>query len=119
MRKNNLRIQQDDSGNLKLLRDGQKMMIHTLLASLIINSALRSNPDEVLYFLSIFVAIIAVMGILKVSKGLALETWQKVLAALAMFIPGVSIIVMIVINIKATRILRAAGYEVGFFGVKD
>ena len=54
----------------------------------------------------------------RLGKALGLSTGVLVLCLIAMLLPIVSLGCLVVLNSKATGILRAAGIKVGFMGAK-
>jgi hypothetical protein len=50
------------------------------------------------------------------ATGMGMSLTRKILLVLLMFVPLVSLIVLLILNSRATSALRAAGYRVGFFG---
>ena len=67
----------------------------------------------------ILVAIVlAVLGIVRMSQELNISLVLIVLMALGMVIPFLNLVILLVINARATRYLRDHGYTVGMFGAK-
>ena len=62
--------------------------------------------------------ILAVLGLVRMSRALGINLMVIVLMALAMVIPMVNLVILLVINAKSTRFLRDHGYTVGMFGAK-
>ncbi len=59
---------------------------------------------------------IAVAGVLRVASGLGYSSAQQALLVLLAFVPLASLVMLAMVNARATKALRAAGYRVGFFG---
>ncbi len=67
----------------------------------------------------ILVAIVlAVLGIVRMSQELNISLVLIVLMAMGMVIPFLNLVILLVINARATRYLRDHGYTVGMFGAK-
>jgi hypothetical protein len=60
--------------------------------------------------------VLSILGLFAMASALRFSTGAKVLLAIAMLIPLVNLIVMLVLNAKATKALRAGGYTVGLLG---
>lgn len=56
------------------------------------------------------------MGIFRLGTGLGLHPVVGVFLILAMFVPLLNLIILLVLNARATRTLREAGYKVGLLG---
>lgn len=68
-------------------------------------------------FIGAFVApVLALVGIVRLGTGMGDSTAIKALCVVLMFIPVVGLIMLLVLNSRATNRLRAAGYRVGFLG---
>lgn len=71
------------------------------------------------YFaLLLFSSILGCVGIYRLTRGLGYRTWHRIVDLILICIPFVGTVVLLVLNSKATRRLRSAGYSVGFFGAK-
>jgi hypothetical protein len=63
--------------------------------------------------------VMSLAGMWRMAEGLKVNPVVSVLILLLMFVPLLNILVLLVINARATRALRRAGYRVGFLGVSD
>lgn len=99
---------------------GQKFLIYSLVGSFIFNAALNAGLPFMLTIIGLIgLLALAINGILKISRVTNYSLGIKIVSIIALFIPLISLIVMIVYSMKATKVLKEAGYEVGFFGVKS
>ncbi len=98
---------------------GQRFAVWAILLNLV-SVLLLLVPEGALIRASlILVAIImAVLGIVRMSRGLEINLILIVLMAMCMILPFVNLIILLVINAQATRYLRAHGYTVGMMGAK-
>lgn len=64
-----------------------------------------------------FTLILGVIGIIRVAEGFKYGIAMRILMALPLLIPFVGLLMLLVINTKATKILREAGLKVGLIGV--
>jgi len=62
--------------------------------------------------------VLAVLGIVRMSQELNISLVLIVLMAMGMVIPFLNLVILLVINARATRYLRDHGYTVGMFGAK-
>ena len=63
-------------------------------------------------------AVLAVMGLLRLGAGLGYSSTTVALFVVLAFVPLASILMMGLLSEKATKALRAGGYQVGFFGAR-
>jgi len=113
----------DDRINIKaigedqeLLARGQKLLIYAILiniAALALRGMLGPAP---IALLGLATLVLSIMGIFGMASALQFSTAAKVLLAIVMLIPFVNLIVMLVLNAKATKALRVGGYVVGLLG---
>lgn len=95
---------------------GQKLVIYALLLYLAaILLQLLIGDLAALLFLAVLV--MSLIGVVRISSGLGYGVGSRVVLVIAMFLPLVNLITLLLLNARATRRLRAAGYRVGFFGV--
>lgn len=110
------RVAVSDDGNLDAVIAGQKLVI--LAAQVYFLSAAARMFIGVFAFIGAFVALVlALFGIVRLGGGMGDSTATRTLCVVLMFIPVVGLIVLLVLNSRATNRLRAAGYRVGFLGV--
>jgi hypothetical protein len=76
------------------------------------------NAPSVAVFglISLALIILAIVGIIRLSSGLGYGLGARILIVLSLFIPLVGLIVLLVLNSRATNVLRSAGYKVGLMG---
>lgn len=100
---------------------GQKIIIYCILLHFVLGAIERQHalPDLVLLGLSILVAAWSLLGVVRISSGLQRSQGQKILFMVLMFFPLINLIVLVYLSVKATRLLRAAGWSVGLFGARQ
>lgn len=118
-----------DEERLQRLRSGQKLAIYAILIYLVatvIQATLRgAAPSPGMAVASGFMLLIgglaalimSLMGVWKMGYGLGVGTILRVVMLIFMIVPLINILLLLVVNARATRKLRQAGYKVGFFGV--
>jgi hypothetical protein len=62
---------------------------------------------------------ISIVGVLRIDGGLEGSVLSRILYVIAMLLPLINLIIMFTLNMRATKALRAAGYDVGFLGAKQ
>lgn len=82
---------------------------------LIILAKIATNSDIIL-LAAIALAVVAIIFIAKLTSALRYSTAVIVLSCIATCIPLISLIVLLVLNGKATAILKEHGVKVGLFG---
>ena len=106
--------------NIQDIASGQKIVIYAIVANFLVSVSQRSTPElgVTLVILSLLVSAAGVYGAYRLCTGLDYSIGIKALVIILLFIPFISLITLIFLSVKGTKVLRQAGYEVGFFGVK-
>ncbi len=98
---------------------GQKLAIWAILLNLISIPLLLVPEGQLLRVPMVLVAIVlAVLGIVRMSRAMGINLMIIVLMAMAMVIPMVSLVILLIVNARASRFLRDHGYTVGMFGAR-
>lgn len=97
---------------------GQKAMKLSVLANFVLAAAVQYMPLGLIVVLGSLIILYGVHGVFKTCTAAKFDIVTKVLGILGMLFFLTSLIVVLVLSHKATKILRDEGYEVGFFGVK-
>lgn len=63
--------------------------------------------------------VLGIIGILRIGDGLRYGLTLRIVLVLLTIIPLVNLVTLLVLNAKATSMLRAAGYKVGLLGAKS
>ena len=123
-----------DAERVQGLRSGQKLAIYAILiylVAIVVQTSLRStalSPGThgllmavgsglLLIAGSLAALIMSLMGVWKMGYGLGVGTILRVVMLIFMIVPLINILLLLVVNARATRKLRQAGYRVGFLGV--
>ncbi|MFL6617860.1 MAG: hypothetical protein ACJ8MH_04630 [Povalibacter sp.] len=109
-----------DDEKLSLAAGGQKIAIYCILLTFILNAGLRSQsvPAIVALALTLALGIYSLVGIVRICSGLDKSQSMKILFMIFAFVPLANIISLIYLSVRTTKLLRAAGFEVGLMGVK-
>lgn len=107
-----------DYERMDAVASGQRILIYTFIAALL-SGGLRAQVDPVLSLVvALAIAAVSIYGAVRVDKGLGGSLFSRIVYAIAMLLPLVSLIIMITLSMRATKVLRAAGYQVGLLGAK-
>jgi hypothetical protein len=113
-------------GSHESVRIGQRLVIFGILLNLL-GMALASipkaagtrNPLTALALIfGLSSLLLGLTGVLRLASGLHYRMPIRILLALLTLVPIVNLITLAILSSKATRVLRTAGYKVGFFGAK-
>jgi hypothetical protein len=111
------RVASTVDGDVEEIAAGQKLVIYAIMTYFLAAAArMAIGPFA---FLIVLVALgLAIVGTLKLGSGLGFSTVNKAICVVLMFVPLVGLIMLLVLNSKATSRLRAAGYTVGLLGAR-
>ena len=111
-----------DAASVENVRVGQKFLIYAILLNIGTLPLRFGTHDVALLAVSGTVALasiaVSIMGILKVSGGLGYGVGWRMAFCVFIILPLISLIVLLMLNGKATNYLRTAGYQVGLLGAK-
>lgn len=108
-----------DFMRMNRVASGQRLLIAALIASLVAAS-IRTGVNPVAGVLLGLVAVVmSIVGVLRIDGGLEGSVLSRILCVVAMLLPLINLIIMLTLNMRATKALRAAGYDVGFLGAKQ
>ena len=97
---------------------GQRLLISGIVANIVAYVLSRSADPIIVLVVGLGAVVLAIAGMVKATTGLGYSTPRKVLYVIGLFIPLVAILLMAMVSSEATKLLRANGYKVGFFGAK-
>ena len=93
-------------------------MVIVLIAIAIDYTSFSATPTGKLVDLGLNILSIAVSvgGVIYLGLALKIPIWAIVLGAITMVVPILNLIVLAVLNGRAMKALKSAGYKLGFFG---
>ena len=108
---------EDNSIQATNVAKAQRMLLLSILASLIGNVLMKTDALVGLLLIPVGLAIAAfsIWCVYKLCKSLSLS---PILWIIAMFIPLINLICLVVLNQKATTFLKSKGIKVGLLGAK-
>ena len=100
---------------------GQKILIYCILLNFVLRAVDRAQvfPDLVMLGLYFLTTAWSMLGVVRISSGLQRSQGQKILFMVLTFFPLINLIVLVYLSVKATRLLREAGWSVGLFGARQ
>ncbi|MEJ5989385.1 hypothetical protein WG902_05260 [Ramlibacter sp. PS3R-8] len=113
--------EQVDAGvDLDKVANGQRMLVLSILGSLLVNGVARSGVLSTLPIFAMYVVLglYSLVGVVRLSSGLGKPTPSTILYMVLTFVPLVSLGAWIWLSVQATRQLRAAGWRVGLLGAR-
>lgn len=110
----------DEDERAELAARGQRILILSILLNLGLNGAQRSNAASplVLAALGFVVAVWSLLGVVKICSALGRSQPAKLTYMALSFVPLVNLVSLVVLSVRATRLLRSAGWKVGLFGAR-
>jgi hypothetical protein len=110
-----------DEDKLVLAAGGQKIAIYSILLTFVLNAAVRTNslPPLVLLLLTFVVGVYSLVGIVRICSGLDKRQGNKIFFMVCAFVPLANLVTLIYLSMKTTKLLRAAGWQVGLMGAKS
>ncbi|KRE82914.1 hypothetical protein ASG75_15350 [Rhodanobacter sp. Soil772] len=104
-----------NEAGIEQVASAQKLIIYSILAY-VAGAAARIFLGPVGLLVVVCAALVGLVGTFRLCSGLGYSMATRVILIVLMFVPLVSLIVLLVLNAKATGKLRAAGYRVGLLG---
>lgn len=101
-------------GNTEDVRKGQKLILYAILINIAVFFLVNVNP--LLGLINLVSLGMSIWGLVLLGRGMESSLLMKVVCVICLFIPFVNFITLLVLNSKATKILRDAGYKVGLMG---
>ena len=107
--------------SIEKVASGQKLIIYSILANLglfVLSALLGDIAGLFLPLVGIAAITLAILGLVRVTSGLGNPTSSLIIFIVLVFVPLVGLLMLVVVNARATRALRAAGYQVGLLGAR-
>lgn len=110
----------DDHEQLAQMAQGQRVLVICVLLSFVLSGTSYADhvPRLFLMLTGLGLLFYALSGVLKICSGFGMSKGQKLALMFASTVPLVAPISWIVLSVRTTSKLRAAGYEVGLLGAK-
>lgn len=103
-----------------LAAHGQKIVIRCIVLSFVLRAVERAEvlPSLVLQGLFFCVAIYSLVGVVRICSGLGESQNKKILFMVLAFVPILNLVALVYLSVRASRMLRSAGWTVGLFGAR-
>jgi hypothetical protein len=101
--------------------NGQKLILYAILVNMVVLLLVGVTGNRagiLLPVLTLGTAIVGIIGLLRVSSGLGFSQASRALLIIATFVPVVGFVMLVIVNARATRALKDAGYRVGLLGAR-
>ncbi len=111
----------DDPDELAALAaSGQKILIYSILLTFVVRAMLQGNvvAPLVAMVMSFCVGVYSLVGVLRVCSALDKSQNQTLLFMALSCMPWLNLIALVMLNVKATGLLRSAGWRVGLLGAR-
>lgn len=104
-----------------LAASGQKIVIYCILLTFVVQALTQGNVVAPLVAMGMYfcVAAYSLFGVLRICSALGKSQNQKLTFMALSCMPWVNLVALIVLNVKATALLRAAGWRVGLLGARQ
>jgi hypothetical protein len=106
---------------LALAARGQKTVIYSIALAFFLRAGLAQfeMPFFLASVLNMALLFYAVSGVIKMCSGFGLSVGQKLAMIFMSTLPLVNIVSWLILSLKTTSLLRAAGYQVGLLGARE
>lgn len=103
-----------------LAAHGQKIVIRCVVLTFVLRAVERAQvlPSFVVLALSFCVAIYSLVGVVRICSGLGESQNKKILFMVLAFVPILNVVALVYLSVRASRMLRSAGWRVGLFGAR-
>ncbi|MHB8454605.1 MAG: tetratricopeptide repeat protein [Acidiferrobacterales bacterium] len=105
-----------DDREIGQIASGQRLLILSITGSYVFANISKDINFAWAIFFLLAVFAMTTTGWLRLAKGLRLSPSSRTFLLLACYLPVVNLVVLVVVNRRANRRLRDAGYKVGLFG---
>ena len=108
--------QEPSQAALDDIAGGQKMVIWAIVLN--VASLLTQSVADLWIVLGIAAIALGISGLLLLAKGLGYSTAKKVGLVILAAIPLIGLLMLVMVNARATKVLKEAGYRVGLLGAR-
>lgn len=110
----------DDDDRAELAARGQKIVIWSIVLNFVLRAVAGANalPALVITGLGFAIAAWSLLGVLRICSALAYRQGTKLACMALSFVPLVNLVSLVVLNVRAIRLLRQQGWRVGLFGAR-
>ena len=102
---------------IEKVASGQKLIIYAILVQFL-TIGLQAAFGDIAGLVAIVAVIMSLVGMFRLASGLGSSTGVKILLVILLLVPLVGLMTLLVLNSRATKALRNAGYKVGLLGAR-
>ena len=102
-------------GDIEAIAGGQKLVIYAILVYFLAVAS-QAAIGQLGLLIGLVSLGLSIAGIIKLRAGMKFSTVTQIICVVLMFVPLVGLLMLLVLNSKATKRLQAAGYRVGLLG---
>ena len=102
---------------IEKVASGQKLILYAILVNFL-TIGLQMAIGDMAGLLGIVAIVMSLVGFFRLATGLGYSTGAKIGLVVLLLIPFVGLITLLILNSRATKALREAGYKVGLLGAK-
>jgi uncharacterized membrane protein len=102
---------------MEKVASGQKLIIYAILVNLL-TICLQAAFGDIAGLVGIVAIIMSLVGMFRLASGLGFSNGGKIGLVILLLVPLVGLITLLVLNSRATKALRGAGYKVGLLGAR-
>jgi hypothetical protein len=105
---------------IELVATGQRLLILAVVVNLGVAAVRGAAGDNwaIVGPAVVVGALVSIVALMRLATGLGYSSETKGLMVIFAFVPLASLVMLGIVNARATKALRAAGYRVGFFGAE-
>jgi hypothetical protein len=108
----------DDPDELAALAaSGQKIVIYSILLTFVVRGMVQVAPLAAMV-LAFGLAAYSLVGVLRICSALKKSQNQKLMFMALACMPLLNLVALVMLNAKATALLRSAGWRVGLLGAR-
>ena len=102
---------------IEKVASGQKLIIYAILVNFL-TIGLMAAFGDIAGVVNIVAIVMSLVGMFRLAGGLGYSTVAKIFLLVLLIVPLVGLITLLVLNSRATKALRQAGYTVGLLGAQ-
>src|SRR5262245_48708976 len=102
---------------MEKVASGQKLIIYAILVNFLTVGLIAALGDMA-GLVGIVAIVMSLIGMFRLADGLGFSTVAKIFLLVLLLVPVVGLITLLVLNSRATKALRGAGYAVGLLGAR-
>jgi hypothetical protein len=103
---------------IQKVASGQKLIIYAILVQLL-TVGLQIAFGDIAGLVGIVAIVMSLVGMFRLASGLGYSVAARIVLVILLLVPVIGLITLLVLNSRATKALRGAGYKVGLLGARE